>query len=938
MVAALFFLFAIPSFSQDNRPINNKRQIRETRVKSVKRKEKASTKDIAGRRLRTRNFSTAARAVESSRSPYKASRRSGDQAGRPLGGNAPRVRSRSAETARANVYPQKGRFVNNSSRSQRAYSNRKQVSKAARLGTRPNPPGKKRVAPRSGSQAFITRGRKNVYWGKYSKGERAITKDVAGRPLRTKNFRSPANVLLKAKDPYRGRKQTGDRAYSGTQRSGFATASRRGELPWKGDISGNAIRRRQGRQNEVAGRKGSGPRTSPGRGARLMKKDLGGLRGIKTRKSGGGSVSGQNNSNRSLTPKPPGRGADYMRKDQGKLRGIKPVKGGGGSISARMHRPSNSSLGAKAPGNLRVANMQGNYRGSIKRTQQGGFGKQGLNYAGNLKSRRQQKGGGSISGGWNNRNQPIAGRSTPTRAGRFQGNIKNQGPRAFSQVGYDYSGNVKSRRPDKGGGSISGSWNNSNQPIIGKSNPTRAGKFQGNIKRTGPKSYSQVGYDYSGNIRQRGPKSFSQVGYDYSGNMKSRRVPKGGGSISGAWNNKGQPIVGRSTPSRAGKFQGNIRQRGPKSFSQVGYNYSGNIKSSRPDKGGGSISGSWNNRGEPIVGRSTPTRAGKFQGNIRQRGPKSFSQVGYDYTGNMKSKRPDKGGGSISGSWNNKEQPIAGRSVPTKAGKFQGNMKSKRPDKGGGSITRSWNNKEQPIAGRSVPTKAGKFQGNMKGKKPEKGGGSVSGKLSNNDGKPLPPRIPAGKQAGDVNYSGRMKDKRGYERNPSASKEALKQRTRNRETVKASQYARGMKVYWDYKHNPSSADDAQKTIKYSKSFDRATSFAGKTRLTRDYRHSPKAHKDALKQIGPSRATARAADYQGNIKMNKFNHKKHFPDATFAHSKDNNVKHERTIKTNFKLFWGKVFKKHSMQPPAVKEKVRRPKYDKKEKELWKDLYD
>jgi hypothetical protein len=73
-------------------------------------------------------------------------------------------------------------------------------------------------------------------------------------------------------------------------------------------------------------------------------------------------------------------------------------------------------------------------------------------------------------------------------------------------------------------------------------------------------------------------------------------------------------------------------------------------------------------------------------------------------------------------------------------------------------------------------------------------------------------------------------------------------------------------------------------------------------------------------------------------MNKYNHKKHFPDAEFAHGKENNVKGERTIMTDFKLLWTKLFKKNNMQPAAVKDNVHRPRYDKKEKELWKDLYD
>ncbi len=873
-VAIVFFLSS-NGFAQDKRPINNKRQIRETRVKSVKHKETATTKDIAGKRLRTRNKSSAQRAVIAARSPYKNKRMAGDQVGRPIGGNAPRIRSRSAEMARANVYPQKGPFVNHNSKTpENAYSNRRELSRLSRLQTKREPPGgKRRVTPRSASKAYVTRGRVNVYWGKFSKGERAITKDVAGRPLRTKNFRSAPNPIIKADNPYYGRKDRGDRAYKGTFRSGFATATKRGETPWKGDISGQPIRKSKGRQNQIAGEPGSGPRISPGFSFRMMQKDFSRLRGVKTKK-GGGSVSGQYKSNRPLTPRAPGIsttlmradqnrlrgikpekgggsvtgkfrsnkpltarapgiGTTFMQKDLKKLRGIKPIKGGGGSISAQMKNKKNVPLGAKPPANPRVAAMMGNYKGTQKRSEQG-FSQSGLNYSGNIKSMRPQKGGGSVSSQLkrNNNNRPI-----PVR-----------------------------------------------QPL-----DIRAANFQGN---------------YKGFIkRSKIPTGFSQDGLSYSGSVKARRQPKGGGSVSGKlWNNNNQPIPGR-TPSlvsgQISKFQGNLPQK-KKTYSQDGYDFSGYNKTRKPEKGGGSVSGKlWNNNNQPIPGK-TPGSSNKvdsYQGNLTFK-KKSFNQEGYSFSGYNKTR------------------------------------------------------------------------------KPEKGGGSVSGKLWNNNGKPLPAKVPTGDQAGDINYSGKTRLprlKREYVRNPNAVEEALKKHSPyentyqvnglmvsvkqkdtdkkpnavkgsmpsvgpTKATVKAGEYTGTMKMYWAYKRNPSSAEGAQKTFKNTKSFEEATSFAGKTRLTKNYRHNPNSHKDALKVIAPGRAYARIGDYQGNTKMNKFNHKKHFPDAQFAHGKVNNVKGERTIITDVKLLWTKLFKKNATQPDAVKDKVRRPRYDKKEKELWKDLYD
>src|SRR6185369_14342248 len=48
--------------TKGDRAVDNQRTVRETRGKSVKKKSKASTRDIAGRRLRTKNKSSANRA------------------------------------------------------------------------------------------------------------------------------------------------------------------------------------------------------------------------------------------------------------------------------------------------------------------------------------------------------------------------------------------------------------------------------------------------------------------------------------------------------------------------------------------------------------------------------------------------------------------------------------------------------------------------------------------------------------------------------------------------------------------------------------------------------------------------------------------------------------------------------------------------------------
>ncbi|MDH5248952.1 MAG: hypothetical protein OEW40_08130 [Cyclobacteriaceae bacterium] len=359
-------------------------------------------------------------------------------------------------------------------------------------------------------------------------------------------------------------------------------------------------------------------------------------------------------------------------------------------------------------------------------------------FQGNIKVKKKpEKGGGSVSGqGWNNNGQTIGG-GRPGRAsamGRFQGNLK-------------------AKRQEKGGGSVSGQpWNNNGQ-TIGGGRPGRGstmGRFQGNLK--------------------------------------ARRPDKGGGSVSGkVWNNNGQPIGG-GLPEQGGGVA----------------RFQGNIKSKRPLKGGGSVSGKvWNNNGQPIGGGRPDQRddVARFQGNVKAR-------------------RPDKGGGSVSGKlWNNNGQPIGG-GLPEQGAsvaRFQGNVKARRPDKGGGSVSgKLWNNRETPIAGRA-PVQGGRaalYQGNIKSKQPEKGGGSVSGKLWNNRETPIAGRAPSVEAQKIDGYPVRIKR---FEVQPGFSDQG--------ELFKG--YIRRK---WDYVHNPSSTAQALKTREPGKAYASTTAYQGNVKM------------------------------------------------------------------------------------------------------------
>ncbi|HWA35843.1 MAG TPA: hypothetical protein VG737_16990, partial [Cyclobacteriaceae bacterium] len=106
ILAAFICLFAGYANAQNtkgDKPVKNQRQVRETRQKSYKRKEKGRTKDIAGRRLRTLDQSSANRANAKYPQPQPYSRRikkQPERAARPRG----RVFSRSPRESRTRAW------------------------------------------------------------------------------------------------------------------------------------------------------------------------------------------------------------------------------------------------------------------------------------------------------------------------------------------------------------------------------------------------------------------------------------------------------------------------------------------------------------------------------------------------------------------------------------------------------------------------------------------------------------------------------------------------------------------------------------------------------------------------------------------------------------------------------------------------------------------
>lgn len=483
----------------------------------------------------------------------------------------------------------------------------------------------------------------------------------------------------------------------------------------------------------------------------------------------------------------------------------------------------------------------------------------------------------------------------------------------------------KGTMPGGGYRSVTGKMKKGTGPVPVKAPGIGARKidtYSGNIR--GGKAFNPQGADYSGNIK--GGKVFSPQGADYSGNIKARKPLKGGGSVSGKrWNNQGMPIPARSPGIGADKvdtYQGNIR--GGKIFTPQGADYAGNIKAKRPLKGGGSVSGKmWNNQGQP-VGVRTPSqdaaRAATFQGNIR--GGKVFTPQGADYAGNIKAKKPLKGGGSVSGKmWNNNQTPIPTRVPPAGAEKVAGypggyKMFDLKP---------------------GMRNQGEEFTGTIKGRrKPLKGGGSVSGKLWNNNGQPIAGKTP-GDAAGETDtFMGKAKMKQDYVKNPNAAEESLKKLKPGKSTYLVDGLQIKVKQQ-EYSKRPNGAENAMKGIGPGKSSIQASKYSKAMRQTWSYKHNPNSADDALDTHEPGKAFARATDYQGNIKMRKviFGKKGLHPDAQFVKINKNNTDDERDMLTNFKLWWARLFKKSETQPDHLKEKYKKPRYDKREEGLWYD---
>ena len=529
-----------------------------------------------------------------------------------------------------------------------------------------------------------------------------------------------------------------------------------------------------------------------------------------------------------------------------------------------------------------------------------------MSVTGKLK-RTGAKAGGPVSTTSKKRkiySEPLPGKAPGVGAGAFS---------IFSKL------SKPKKRISKPGESLSGRlWNNKNQPIQGKAPGLGAQGYWSFAKQAKPgKRISGAGGSISGKLRNnknqpiqgKAPGIGAKGYWLFAKQAKPQKKPRGyGGSVGrDHWNNKNKPIMGK----------------GLSLSSYFAAQFSGTTKTKRPPKGGGSVSGKlWNNNNQPIdvnkAGKGT-IDAAQFRGRIRGIYSKPFNPQGLNFAGTQKTRRPPKGGGSVSGKlWNNKNQPIdvneAGKGT-VRASQYRGTIKHKKPVQTAGQAATFRGKIKGMVIGPEFTGLGldydGDYRRNDKGKIDNKHV-SIFAKLFKAE-KTLP-ATHIKRDEKEANYT--MRGKRylfgRYVQHPNAHKESLKKdRDPNglrlnipivnqmRRPVNAGHYNHVIKQNWDYVRNP------------------------------------KSNREALKVREPGKSNARIGDLQVNVKMRKTYHGELHPDAKFAHSYRDNVKEERTIFMNIRLTWAKLFKKGENQPRGLKQKSTRPRYDPNEKGLWYD---
>jgi len=358
-----------------------------------RRTEKAYVGDIAGRKLRTKNYETPRPGISAPEfKPYAGRKRIGERPYRgPAAGS---YRSATRTKPQAWTGDITGRRIRG-----RNFTSKRKVEGTPILGSRP------RSATRTGVRSGVL---PHQVPGKGITGLRKFQSRLRGR-RNAQGGGSVSGRLWNNKQsaiPVRVPKSSAMAGYSGRIKGGRP-------LKGGGSVSGRLWNNNQSaipvRVPKSSGMVGYSGRIKRGRPLK-----------------GGGSVSGRmwNNNQSAIPVRAPKSAA--MGNYTGNIKAGRPLKGGG-SVSGRVWNNKQSPIPVRAP----------------KSTAMG-------NYTGNIRAGRPLKGGGSVSGKlWNNKESAIQGRIPPASAHKingYPGKIRKYTLQpGFSDQGEEFTGYI--RRP-----------------------------------------------------------------------------------------------------------------------------------------------------------------------------------------------------------------------------------------------------------------------------------------------------------------------------------------------------------------------------------------------------------------------------------------------------------------------------------------------------------
>lgn len=809
---------------------SNRRQVRASKKSFRKKGDVGYSGDITGRKPRTRKTprKTYARPAPD---PYRNRRirTEGDRAGPPprrvitatkkgekarrgdISGQK-RIRQKSVSSARSRVYPQPNPYYGRKRKTekQRGYSNKRE-RRSIRSQSRPTETRspKYSVAPVTKSgRARITR-KKNVYRNhEQRKGERSTSKDIAGKKLRTRNYRSarPAG-------------------------SGF-------------NVRPNAalLSKRYGEGQRFKNYRGAAQRSTRRPGDRMTSENLRGKQNQRMRnfRSSRPKAMYQARSVRS-TARP--RGGEKAVFGKARSQPVRSATGRSKDKSRYRKRPAPIS----ASGIRKIYRQKNTYRGKDRR------------FAGENSSSRD-----------------ITGRPLRRR------NSRSPRP-SFSGIKPYVRGSASRSRP--------GIYR---KPPIRSITGTQARSYRKPPLRTASRTKP-------GNYRTPPIRSASRKKAGKYGALPIRSSSRAG------WNNKNQslPRKARGAYANASTFKGKHSMAIMPSYSrsEVGQ-YRGRMKARKPLKGaGGSITVHWNNNGMPLPKRDKGQPVGSYQGRT-------------------KAKKPLKGaGGSITVHWNNNGVPLRKKDRGYPVGDFKGKNKSMKAR----TLARSPGT-EYGILKKFAFITLGEEGGYMRTPTPisKDQASKVHPKVKRKE-VGQPPGTERGRtkslsflRIGNPNAGGLVSNYPQRKKNKSLPSELRKSNQMRHKASPGTELGRTRSLSFLKLGNPSRSGLVSKSSGFGK--------PKRIPAGEEHKRGKKTTLSFWAYGDPTRG--------GFYKHPKLAKGRLHPSSQYSKpGRSHNSLEEKDKTLKFKIWWAKLFKKSANQPDAVKEKPKKPRYDKRERDIW-----